>query len=341
MDIHVGKWLAPLSEQEMLEMYKVNTDFREPSRLKHNNRPTTVKRADWEVAQVLNHQTTLELKPKYNSLIPEWSVDILEAMLAKQWVEHKQWERTPTVEWNILGGVLFSDLHLDRSDIENSSIEKRIEHATECYKRAIDRVLMFNPSNLLIGNAWDTLNTDGRYSTSSGKHFQQNSVSEHDAFKYVLEWSAEMLEYMQQFRLPIEYAQVSWNHDELSAWHLGIALQAYFKDSNINIVVEKHRFYKEWGEILIMLSHWQSETPKRVLEIAVNEFVRKKYNQMYSYMWHKHIKEMQQVWPMVNKRVWSLVPPSEWEAKFWYKPYKWMSGFVRDKEQWEIADLKG
>ena len=216
-----------------------------------------------------------------------------------------------------------------------------MEQATEHYKRAIDRVLMFNPDNLLIGSLWDTFNTDGRYSTSSWKHPQQNSVSEHDAFKYVLEWSVEMLEYMHQFRLPLEYASVNGNHDYLAQGHMAVALQAYFRNSNINIVVAKDRFYKERWDILIMLSHWQSEAPRRVLEIAVNEFVRKKYNQMYSYMGHKHIKEMQQVWPMVNKRVGALVPPSEWEAKFWYKPYKGMSWFVRDKEQGEIADLKG
>jgi hypothetical protein len=200
---------------------------------------------------------------------------------------------------------------------------------------------MFNPDNLLVGSIGDTQNTDWRYSTTSWKHHQQNSVSEQDAFKYVFEWSVWMLEYIHQFRLPVEYAQVWGNHDFLTSYHMGIALQAYFHDSDINIVVSKNRFYKERWDILIMLSHWEAETPKRVLEIAVNEFVRKKYNQMYSYMGHKHIKEMQQVWPMVNKRVGALVPPSEWEAKFWYKPYKGMSWFVRDKEQGEIADLKG
>lgn len=99
------------------------------------------------------------------------------------------------------------------------------------------------------------MNTNGRYATASGKHYQQNSVSEHDAFKYILEWSAEMLEYMQQFNLPIEYASVNGNHDYLAQSHLAVAIQAYFRDSNINVVVAKDRFYKEWGEILIMLSH--------------------------------------------------------------------------------------
>jgi hypothetical protein len=82
----------------MLEMYKVNTEFREPSRLKHNNRPTTVRRADKEVAQVLNHQTTLELRPKYGTLVPEWSVEIMAELLAKNGQQVKQFERIPPVE---------------------------------------------------------------------------------------------------------------------------------------------------------------------------------------------------------------------------------------------------
>jgi hypothetical protein len=55
-----------------------------------------------------------------------------------------------------------------------------------------------------------------------------------------------MLEYMQQFRLPLEYASVNGNHDYLAQSHLAIAIQAYFHNSDINVVVAKDRFYKEW-----------------------------------------------------------------------------------------------
>jgi hypothetical protein len=84
----------------------------------------------------------------------------MSALLSKNGQAPKVFERSPAVEGNILGGVLFSDLHFDRTDVENTPIQRRMEHATECYKRAIDRVLMFNPDNLLVGSIGDTQNTD-------------------------------------------------------------------------------------------------------------------------------------------------------------------------------------
>ena len=338
----ISSW--PKTLEEMIAKFQVDTELRKAEKLKTNTRQQwqKVKNKDWsEDSKLIElRQTLVEWKPKYGETA-QWSVELLEAMMKKKWIVPPKRQRSAVREWQLLWWVLFSDLHFDRADIDNTPITKRMKYANEHYKRALDRVLKFDPSRLLVWNLWDTFNSDWRYSTTSWKNYQQNSVHEKDAFKYVLDRSAKMLEYVQQFKLPTEYAQVGGNHDKLSSQHLWMALQAYFRNSNIKVTTKSDRFYKERGNILLMLSHWQDEKPARVLEIAVNEFVKKKYNQMYSYMWHKHIKEMQQVWPMVNKRVGSLVPPSEWEAKFGYRPYRGMSWYVWDKQQGEIADLKG
>jgi hypothetical protein len=71
----------PITEQQMYEMYEVNKDFRETDRITHNNWTTTIKTKEGDIAQTMNHQTKLLLKPKYGSMIPEWSVEIMENLL--------------------------------------------------------------------------------------------------------------------------------------------------------------------------------------------------------------------------------------------------------------------
>jgi hypothetical protein len=83
MDLHVAKGKEPLSEEQMYELYNVNKEFRDTAKLKHNNWTTPMRRADKELVHILNHQTTLELKPKYGSLVPQRSVELLET-LSKQ-----------------------------------------------------------------------------------------------------------------------------------------------------------------------------------------------------------------------------------------------------------------
>lgn len=178
----------------MLDMYKVNQDFREPSRLKHNNRPTTVRRADGEISQVLNHQTTLELKPKYNSLVPERSVEIMSALLAKNGQDPKIFERSPAVEGNILGGLMRTDFHIDELAHDNGTIESRMRNVEERTKRILDRLFKFDIDKIIVAQMGDLFSTDGRYSTSSGKVHLQNSMHEKDSFKKVMEWSIYLLE---------------------------------------------------------------------------------------------------------------------------------------------------
>jgi len=68
----------------MYEMYDVDENFRETERVVHNNRTTTMKNKEGEVLQALNHQTKLFLKPKYDSYVPEWSVEIMKTLLQEQ-----------------------------------------------------------------------------------------------------------------------------------------------------------------------------------------------------------------------------------------------------------------
>ena len=65
MEAHIIKGREPISEEQMYELYNIDKTFRDTAKLKHNNWVTTVKRKDGEIAQAINHQTTIDLKPKY------------------------------------------------------------------------------------------------------------------------------------------------------------------------------------------------------------------------------------------------------------------------------------
>lgn len=350
MEAHIIKGREPISEEQMYELYNIDKTFRDTAKLKHNNWVTTVKRKDGEIAQAINHQTTIDLKPKYWTLIPEWTVDILEALLLERWIDKKTqengllaWanERRDAQQW-LLWGILLTDTHFDLLDVDNNSINKRFLLTTEKVKRTLDRVLRFDPDKLLVANMGDMFNSDGRFRTTSWKVTMQNVVSEEDAFKQILDWTIQILEYIQWFGLPMEYRVVPWNHDYLTTNHYGVAVKYYFL-RDIPVIVEKDRAYIKWWKTLICLGHWDNEKPANFLQFAVDEFISKNgwIEHIHWYLGNQHQSIISQNWPMQIKNLLAPNPKSKWCQRKGYDMKQWQHWFVWSKDEWEIAEVRG
>lgn len=344
MEAHIVTGREPITEEQMYELYKVDREFRETERITHNNRTTTLRRKDGEVAQALNHQTKLVVKPKYWTLIPEWSVEIMENLLKDRGVERPTLEANTMKEkkWNTLWGIMLWDLHLDQLDSKNSSFNSRVKKTNERISRVLERIMKFEPDELLIANLWDTFDSDWSDMTSSWKHTMQKTVSEKDAFKLIMERTINTLDKIQSLGIPIEYKVISWNHDFLTSQHYWTALEYYYR-WNIKITTHENRAYVKRWNTLIALWHWDTESHKNMLQLTTDEFLLKsikKIEKMYAYLWHNHRQIISQDWPLMIKTLQAPNIRSRFTEKYWYDMVQGMHWFVWDKKDWEIAEVR-
>lgn len=340
MKEHLLKGHWPKSEQDVIDEYKVNTDFRVANKLRHNERPTSMRRADWEITQIMNHQTEVIFVPKYWSMIPEWSVEIMEELLKVERPTRKAQEVKET--WN-LWGLMLTDLHLNQRDIHNNSFNKRVKIVNDRIARVMDRLLRFDPEKLLIPNLWDMNNNDVKHLTSSLKTPMQDNLSVWDWYKKLLEREITMLEGMQQYWIPLKYVRLWGNHDEFNSQLSAIALQYFFKDSDIEIGTTKNRYYEIRGNTMIALSHWDRWEWQKLFQMVVDECIsktRKKIDHMYAFLGHHHKKIIHQEWPLEIINLQAPAPKTEWCEKYWHDMKSSMSWFIFNKDEWKIVEVR-
>jgi len=331
----------PKTQEEMIEKYAINTDFRDPSKMTTNTRQSQQKQknADGTTEPVIVdlRQTDIEWKPKYWSFVPEWSVEIME-MLTKVWKKELYSPIRPKEE--LLWWLLRTDQHLDELDYKNNSFSKRVQITNERTKRALDRLMKFDIDKLLIWQMGDLMNSDKWYRTSSGKVHLQNNIHEKDAFKRILEWTIAWMDELKKLWIPLEYKIVPWNHDNLAISHYWVACEYALW---IPVTIDKDRAYIQWWETLIALWHWDNEKPANFLQFVVDEFMTKykqKITNIHWYLWNQHQTIISQNGSMIIKNLLAPNPKSTWTKSKWYDMVQWQHAFVWDKKEWEIAEVK-
>ena len=85
-------------------------------------------------------------------------------------------------------------MHIDQLDASNSTFKKRLKATNERTARVLERIMKFDPDELLVANLGDMFETDGRNSTTSGKHVLQKTMSEKEVFKHMLERTIHTLD---------------------------------------------------------------------------------------------------------------------------------------------------
>lgn len=333
------------SEQDMIDEFQVNTDFRTPNKMNTNTWQSQQKwvNADGTTEPVIVDlfQTDINRVPKFGAETAERSVEILKSFL---WDPPHMEAVKRTWQEQLLWGLMLTDTHFDLRDVDDNTIKKRMEITTGRIFKVLDRMMKHDPDEIMIANLWDTFNSDWQYKTSSQKPSMQNNISEKDAFRKVLDWTIWLIDKVKETGKPVSYVWVPWNHDNLTSEHAGVALEYYFGDS-VPIRTEQDRAYVEWWKTLIAMWHWDHETPSNMLQFAVDEHITKRawgnvLTKLYWYLWNQHRQIIGQNWPMMIKNL--LAPnPKSWRTKErWYDMVQWQHGFVRDKEEWEIAEVR-
>ena len=106
----------------MKEKFDVDETRRETERMKINSRPTSMRRADGEVAQILNYQTTIFLKRKYPEMY-DIAMDALTERLEKNPPKFQQ-EHYKGIS-GTLGQILMYDAHIDQQDTKRTGFKAR------------------------------------------------------------------------------------------------------------------------------------------------------------------------------------------------------------------------
>lgn len=332
------------SQQEMEEEFRVNLDFREAKSMTTNNWQSQQKQKnlDWTTTPVIVElrQTDIERKPKYWSMIPEWSVEIMEELLK---IERPTRKAQEVKETGNLWGLMLTDLHLNQRDIHNNSFNKRAKIVNDRIARVMDRLLRFEPEKLLIPNLWDMNNSDIKHFTSSLKTPMQDTVSVWDWYKKLLEREISMLEGMQQYWLPIKYVRLGWNHDEYNSQLSAIALQYFFKNSDIEVDTTKNRYYEIRWNTMIALSHGDRWEWQKLFQMVVDECIsktKKRLDNLYAYLWHHHKKIIHQEWPLEIKNLQAPAPKTERCDKYWHDMKQVMTGYIWNNKEWQVIEVR-
>lgn len=330
----------PRSEQEMLEASKLDNNHWELIEILHNVRPVTSRKKGF-AETVEMRQTKAKWKPKYWSLVPEWSVQVMETLLDK---ERPVFPKAEVKETGNLWGLMLTDLHLNASDVQWNSFNKRAKIVNDRIARVMDRLLRFDPERLLIPNLWDMNNSEVKHLTSSLKTPMQDNLSMEEWYKRILEREISMLEWLQQYWLPMKYVRLWGNHDDSNSKLSTIALQYFFKDSDIEIDTAKNRYYEIWGNTMIALSHWDRWEGKKLFEMVVDECIsktRKKIDYMYAILGHHHRRIITQEWPLEIINVQAPAPKTEFCEKYGMDMKQSMSWFVFNNKEWKIIEVRG
>lgn len=344
MKIHTSDWFTPMSEQEMIEKFGVDTNRREARTLKHNVRPTTLKRKDWEVTQVNNYQTTLNLERKYPEFfesmeeyikkfiktVPEvYSYNTQDARGAIDQI-HRQHS-------DILTTTLYADVHIDKQRKESlQTVKKRI---IEADKKIFDKMDRFASQKQLLVILWDFFNSDISYKTTKGTE-QQNKTSEYDAWKIGTELIAEVL-YNRSWYTDIDVILSQGNHDENKLMYMRDLLHYYFQN-NDRITIEKAqpngRYYYARGDNLLWFTHWHLIKPQDLPLVMNNEQKNAKHKEWRTGHRHKDITQSYH-WMQVNT-VGAMSSKGEWNDKFWVDhKNEQITGVLYHKKDWKIAQF--
>lgn len=336
MKIHTPSWTKKYTEEELISEFNVDVEKWEAKTLKHNVRPTTVKRKDGEIAQVENFQTTISFQRRY----PEIFDDLFDILSKKLWEPRKDFRKEIYRWWDdMLWTVLLADAHIDQADTKRIDMTRRKKRLIEGTKKLLQKIDKLWAEKLLFVNLWDYFNTAGNYKTVRWTE-QQNIMSERDAWEAGIELQTEILELMSRYA-PVMAKFIAGNHDWDRLHHLQDVMRYYFmKHENIDISDDKSVIqFLEWGNTMFGFDHGHSMNAKQVAEEIARQ--KSKKNQMLeSYRGHIHHETVQNILDVSIHTVPNSWLQSSWEKGKWYRNNPSLTWLLHHKKDGKIAQIR-
>lgn len=193
--------------------------------------------------------------------------------------------------------ISIADLHAAKlSHHEETGEDYDLKIATQRFKDAVAHIVADvshrNPEHicLVLGN--DLFQSDNPESTTYRGTRVDVDTRYHKAFREVLNMTRDAILYLRQMA-PVTVKMVPGNHDTMSVFHLGIALDCWFHNDK-HVVIDNSpmmRKYIEWGVNMIMLTHGdkgrKSNFPLLMATEQPEMFGRTKIREVHLGHWHK------------------------------------------------------
>lgn len=167
--------------------------------------------------------------------------------------------------------INLNDLHFDKLDLENSTIDKRIDDYNECLKDLVLKsYVSFNIDKIVfvIGN--DIFNTDNIHNTTTNGTPQSVNSTWDIAYERVFECMVKSISFLKQFCNQLDILLIPGNHDRTKSFYLVHGLEAYFR-SETSIVFSRNSYLKKivvYGNQFIGFNHGDNKNDKLPLAFA-------------------------------------------------------------------------
>lgn len=198
----------------------------------------------------------------------EYNQTTVDRLLSEFTAKYRHPEIKPS-EKNLL--ILnITDFHLDKKDIGENDIEKKIldyvahiRFILECARlHGIDRILY------VVGS--DYFNTDNIFGQTTKGTPQENSMSWDQAFMIGFDLQVTVFKLLQSYCSNVDVMLVSGNHDNTKAFYLAYSLSKYFETSGINFMINTSpRKQYTFGNTFFCLHHGDTNIEKLPLNSSV------------------------------------------------------------------------
>jgi len=166
--------------------------------------------------------------------------------------------------------LFLTDFHINRLILGGVSVESRIED----YKKLVTSSLgkaskLYNIEEVVYVIGSDFFNSDGFHAETKNKTVQNNSMYFFEAFEYGYKLVTDVIEHLLSVSDRVKLIMLPGNHDTTSAFYLGKAVEAYFRQESRLITDCSFNFRKVHT---YKNTSWMYHHGNEKLELIVSQF---------------------------------------------------------------------
>jgi hypothetical protein len=293
-----------------------------------------------EPVESLGDEVTVE--DVINRYTPTW-----EKLKNSSKIINQSWDEETLLVLNL------PDLHLDKLDLQHSTIEQNIDIYFEVFNNLLKRAYhsaKISKIVLVIGN--DLFNTDNIHNSTANGTPQKCNTTWDKAFEKVFDAMVETIAICSNFCCDVHIVLVQGNHDKSKSYYLSHSLEQYFRSDN-SITFDRSNTTNKavtWGNSFIGFNHGNNVNDKLPLDFAqefYQEWGQCKYHDIYIGDKHHNNekvfrkKQMQDEKQGVRLRILpSLSKPDTWHDENLYKSRQSGIAILYDKKRGKSAEFE-
>lgn len=272
------------------------------------------------------------------------------------WSKISQADKIINTKWNEESMLVINlpDLHFDKRDMDNTTIEENIDRYFEVLKYLVGKA--YHSSKLekivfVIGN--DIFNTDSIYDTTTNGTPQRCNTTWDVAYEKVFDAMIQSIALLSNFCKDVHVVLIQGNHDRAKSYYMAHALESYFRNDS-SITFDRTPAINKaviWGNSFIGFNHGNNINDKLPLAFA-QEFYKSwgmcKYHDIYIGDKHNNNEKL------FNKRITqndgnqgvklrilpSLSKPDRWHDDNLFRSRQSGIAILYDKERGKSAEFE-